>query len=142
MHKALTQLLWLCDDVQVVPIGKLMTTVAARHGRLLLELLDILVTAGYITLEAGPPRAHISTAQLSSTDVKAALGQLASQKALLENKLVPDLAASVRLVWECARALPDILTGGVSCSSLHLSFCLPTRYCNLRSERLPCMQAA
>ena len=97
--------------MQVVILSDVRTAVSERHSRLLLELLDILEAAGFIAAEGEPPAAYRGTDQLGSGDVRAALGQLAVRKAHLEEELVPDLAANVRLVWVCAQALPDILTG-------------------------------
>ena len=97
--------------MQVVTLSSLLTTVSARHSRLLLELLGILGAAGFITASVEPPSTYRGTDQLGRKDLRAALGQLATHKANLENELVPDLATNVRLVWLCARALPDILTG-------------------------------
>ena len=104
----------MCTCTQVVTLSSLLTTVNASYSRLLLELLGILESAGFITAMVEPPTAYRSSEALGSGNVREALVRLATGKIHLEAELVPDLATNVKLVWLCAQALPDIMTGALS----------------------------
>lgn len=95
--------------LQVMTVAELMKCIDAVHGRLALELLDILQAAGFIVSEA--PDSFKAAEKLGSPDMQAAVAGISAQKHSLETELVPDLATNVKLVWECMQALPDIVTG-------------------------------
>lgn len=112
---------------QVVTLGELMKRIDAMHGRLALELLDILREAGFIESEL--PGSYRAAEKLGSPDVQAALAGISSQKVTLKRELVPDLATNVELVWVCMQALPDILTGDLhSCTHIFIILHVPSTH--------------
>jgi hypothetical protein len=94
---------------QVVIVAEMMKRIDAMHGRLTLELLDILCAAGFIQSQA--PGSYAGSDLLGSAELLASVADIGAQKNRLETQLVPDLASNVELVWVCMQALPDILTG-------------------------------
>ncbi|MGN9913462.1 SDR family NAD(P)-dependent oxidoreductase [Phytohabitans sp. LJ34] len=84
--------------------------VAPKHARLFLTLLDILVTAGYLTRDGEWLTATAAVAGLAARDLAAESRRLGGRS--------PEVAAHVDLLTACLDKYPDLLRGEVEATTV------------------------
>lgn len=95
--------------MQVVSKASIVAKIAPEQLPLMSELLGTLQASGYITRQEDF-MFHTSPAACS-LETKAALLRIQDQRVALKERVVPDLASHVELVWLCTRSLAEILSG-------------------------------
>jgi len=94
------------------------------------------VSAGFVKTADTAGR-FTATVDVSSAETRAQLGRLQETADELASSIVPDLASNVKLIWACMQALPQILTGKHSQTTLLLQHQLYLCHLGLQSLRWP-----